>query len=85
MAKPQDSLTLHLPPLLLTVEQVAALLGVAPNSVWKRHGSGLLGPMPVHLGRTVRWRSAELERWVAANCPPRSAWIETEKESRGNP
>ncbi len=31
-------------------------------------------PMPVHLGRLVRWRLAEVLEWIEADCPPQKSW-----------
>jgi len=31
-------------------------------------------PMPVHLGRLVRWRLAEVLEWIEADCPPQRSW-----------
>lgn len=31
-------------------------------------------PMPVHLGRLVRWRLADVLEWIEADCPPQKSW-----------
>lgn len=31
-------------------------------------------PMPVNLGRLVRWRLAEVLEWIEADCPPQKSW-----------
>jgi predicted DNA-binding transcriptional regulator AlpA len=31
-------------------------------------------PMPVHLGRLVRWRLDEVLEWIEADCPPQKSW-----------
>ncbi len=59
--------------LLLTVDEAAALLNVGRSFIYKLHSSGRL-PLPVRLGRSVRWRRDELEHWVLAGCPERGAW-----------
>ena len=52
------------PDLLLTVREVARRLALATRTVWKWSRSGQLPP-PVRLGRrTLRWRAAEIERYV---------------------
>jgi excisionase family DNA binding protein len=58
----------RLPPGLLTVNQVAEVLAVSIRQVWRLNATGRL-PAPVRLGRSVRWRSAELEDWISAGCP----------------
>jgi excisionase family DNA binding protein len=62
--------------LLLDATEVAALLGVSRRHVQAMDCSGRLGPMPIHLGRAVRWRRDEIVEWVAAGCPPRHKWMQ---------
>ena len=58
---------------LLNVKDVAAALSVSERQVWKLLSSGRI-PMPVRLGRSVRWRRDELLQWVDADCPARDRW-----------
>lgn len=60
--------------LLLTAEQAASLLGVARSHFYGLHSSGRLGPMPIRLGKSTRWRRDELEQWVLHDCPSRQQW-----------
>jgi len=54
-----------LEPLLLTADEVAALLGVDPQTVRRRAARGEM-PKPIRLGRrSVRWRRETIERWIA--------------------
>lgn len=56
--------------LLLTEDQAAAMLGVSPSMLIKlraacRHNAnGRQGPAYVKLGKSVRYRIADLEAWV---------------------
>lgn len=59
--------------LLVDTRGVGALLGIPAAHVWTLHHSGRL-PMPVRLGRTVRWSVSELRKWVASGCLPRQQW-----------
>ena len=59
--------------ILLTVNEVARLLNVSPRHVHMLRATQQLPP-PVRLGRSVRWRRAELEAWVAAGCPALDRW-----------
>lgn len=63
-------------PLLVAAEEVAGMLGVSERTVRRLDAAGKL-PRAARIGGNVRWRAAEVERWVAAGCPPRLAW-ETE-------
>ncbi len=48
---------------LLTVKEVAARLGVGVRTVWRWTVVGQLPP-PVRRGRIVRWKVADIERFV---------------------
>jgi excisionase family DNA binding protein len=55
-----------LPPLLLNVQQVGALIGgVSERKIRAMVSTGEI-PAPVHVGRLARWRRVDIERWVAA-------------------
>lgn len=53
---------------LMTVDDVAALLAVSPRTVRRMADSGAMPP-PVRLASLVRWRLADLDRWLADGCP----------------
>ena len=55
---------------LLRVRDVAAQLKVSQRQVWKMHSAGGL-PEPVRIGRSVRWRVDDIDRWVQLGCPRR--------------
>ena len=61
MSEPQ--ITIGPQKLLLRVEDVAAALSVSVRKVWQMASAGDL-PQPIHLGRTTRWRRADLEAWI---------------------
>jgi len=65
----------NLTALLLSAEDAATLLGVSRRHFYGLHSSGRLGPLPVKLGRSVKWVRAELEAWAAARCPIREEWV----------
>ncbi len=55
---------------LLTVHEVAELLKVHPRTIWRLSGLAEAGlkafPAPLRLGpKTVRWRLAAIEQYVA--------------------
>ena len=52
---------------LLKVAEVAALLKVSTRQIWKLAASGRL-PTPVRLGRSVRWRAADIDAFVERGC-----------------
>lgn len=55
--------------LLLSVRQVAALLCLGERTVWKLSASGRM-PAPLRIGRAVRWRRVDLERFIHNGCVP---------------
>jgi len=65
--------------LVLSAAEVAKLLGISERHLWACHASGKLGPRPIALGRSKRWRVDELHAWVAAGAPARDRWDEMTK------
>jgi excisionase family DNA binding protein len=53
---------------LLSVEEVAELLGVSKRSVFRLADIQKL-PAAIRLGRSVRWDRFQLEKWIADGCP----------------
>ena len=54
---------------MLSVGDVADMLGCSSRHVYRLSDSGRM-PRPIKLGALVRWRRAELEKWIAEGCPP---------------
>ncbi|MCZ6653208.1 MAG: helix-turn-helix domain-containing protein [Planctomycetota bacterium] len=63
---------------LLTANGLARALKVSVRQVWKMLSRGDL-PSPIKLGRSVRWRSAEIARWLDAGAPTRELWEQLKK------
>lgn len=55
-------------PVLLTAEEVAAMLGVSERTLWRLLSAGKI-PQPVRIGRNTRWRVAEIRDWIEKGCP----------------
>jgi excisionase family DNA binding protein len=53
---------------LLDVRAVAALLDCSPRHVYRLADAGRM-PAPVRIGALVRWRRAEVEKWISDGCP----------------
>jgi excisionase family DNA binding protein len=57
-------------PELLSVRDLATLLGrCSTRHLYRLVDTGRM-PAPVRLGRLVRWRRAEVLEWIANGCPP---------------
>lgn len=60
-------------PLLICDREAAALCGLS-RATWHRLRAAGRLPPAVRLGRAVRWRRLEIERWIAASCPDARTW-----------
>jgi predicted DNA-binding transcriptional regulator AlpA len=54
---------------LLNATAAADIAGVAERS-WHRHVASGKAPQAVRIGRSVRWRRSDINRWIAEGCPP---------------
>ena len=55
-------------PVLLTVKEVAEMLGLSERTVYRLADMGKM-PRPVKIGAAVRWRRNELDQWIEDGCP----------------
>jgi excisionase family DNA binding protein len=67
--------------LLLTDREAAALCGVG-RSTWRRLLSAGKIPQPLHLGRSCRWRRAEVLDWLDAGAPNCVEWESLKRTKR---
>lgn len=51
---------------LLTVRDCAALLKLSTRQIWKLSRSERF-PRPLRIGRSVRWRAADVQRFIDAD------------------
>lgn len=68
-------------PIGLPAADGARLIGVSVSHFYQLHKTGRL-PLPVRLGRAVRWLRQELVDWMNAGCPSRSRWMALKGERR---
>jgi predicted DNA-binding transcriptional regulator AlpA len=68
----------------LSAADAAALLGISESHFYCLHKTGRLGPLPVRMGRAVRWSRQELIEWFNAGSPPRSRWIAMRQGEKHN-
>jgi len=62
--------------ILLSAGEVAGVLGISRSAFYSLLSSGRIGPLPMRLGRSVRWNRRELETWIAEKCPSRDRWLD---------
>ncbi len=59
---------------LIADTEAAALCGIA-RATWHRlRAAGRIGPTPVRLGRSVRYRRSEVIAWAEAGAPDARTW-----------
>jgi excisionase family DNA binding protein len=59
--------------LLISDREAAALAGLS-RATWHRLRAAGKLPACVKLGRSVRWRRADVEGWIASGCPDARTW-----------
>jgi excisionase family DNA binding protein len=59
-------------PLLIRADEVARMMGVSERTLWRLLSAGKV-PQPVRIGRSTRWRLAEVRGWIAGGCPAESS------------
>ena len=71
----RDSMAeVHGPPLLLTQQEAAHLLGVDHTTVYRYERDGRMPPAVQVPGGRRKWRRADLESWVAMGFPSAREW-----------
>lgn len=58
-------------PRLLTTEEVAEQLGLSVKTLYQWHSQKPhpKGPVPIKVGKYLRWRPADVEAWIDAQAP----------------
>ena len=54
---------------MISAEQFAGLLQVSKRTLWRLLSAQILLP-PIRIGGSVRWRLADVRRWIDAGCQP---------------
>lgn len=57
------------PSILLDLHELAALLACSRRHIRRLHDSKRI-PQPIRIGRLLRWRRAEIEKWISDGCRP---------------
>jgi len=55
---------------LLTAKAVGQCLSLSNRQVFRLKSAEKI-PAPVRIGGAVRWRQADIERWITLGCPDR--------------
>jgi excisionase family DNA binding protein len=54
--------------LLLTAGNLAQLLNISVRTLWRLRAQHKI-PAPIRVGGSVRWRTRDIEAWIAKGCP----------------
>jgi predicted DNA-binding transcriptional regulator AlpA len=60
--------------LLVDAKTTAKLLNISRAHLYNLLSINAI-PAPVHIGKTIRWRLAEILKWVEEGCPPCDRWV----------
>lgn len=60
---------------VLSAEEVSTMLGGVPLATLKRWRTERTGPVALHIGRHVRYRRSEVERWLREKDLEAAAWM----------
>jgi len=55
-------------PALLSADELAKFLEVSTRTLWRLKSRRAIPP-PVKFGGNVRWRSTDIQQWLAEGCP----------------
>ena len=58
---------------LVSAKELAEILSVSVRHVWRMKGAGKL-PAFVRMGKAIRWRLDDIERFIAWGCPSRKEY-----------
>lgn len=56
-------------PEFLTNRQIAAMLGLSPQTIDRMAAAGSMPPV-LKIGRSKRWRRSDITAWIASGCQP---------------
>lgn len=58
----------HSARMLITVDELASILGLSIRTIWRMLSKGNM-LTPVRIGKNVRWRLYEVQMWIENGCP----------------
>lgn len=61
-------------PALMTCGEVAAELRLSERTLRRLARQGKVGPAPISLGHSLRYRREEIGAWIRAGCPDLATW-----------
>ena len=64
----RDVMSAETAPMLIGAEELARMMDVSERTLWRLLSAGKVPP-PVRIGRSTRWRLAEVRDWIDRGCP----------------
>jgi predicted DNA-binding transcriptional regulator AlpA len=64
---------------LIDVGELSRVTGLSKPTLWRHHEAGLI-PSGMKIGRAVRWRLADITRWIESGCPRRDNFTHQEQK-----
>lgn len=76
MSENVQDMLVQIEPILVGLENLAAMLDLSPSTLKMMERNGRLGPMPVQVQTIKRklWYVDEVRRWAQAGFPTRERW-----------
>ncbi len=68
MTANKDNATTDRHDMLVPIGDVAAMLALSRRTVFRLADAGKLPP-PLRIGGSLRWRLADVRKWIADGCP----------------
>ncbi len=65
--------------LMVEVKEFARLIDVSPATLWRMRSASKLPPAVKLSAGCVRWRRADIQRWVDLGCPTQQQFLELSK------
>lgn len=59
---------------LLKSPEVAKMLGISEQHLFRLNAAKKI-PAPIKLGKSIRWRKAELINWISSGAPDLKQWL----------
>ena len=60
-------------PVLISVKELALMLGVCTRQIWRMLGRGLI-PAGIRLGGSQKFNKSVIEDWITKGCPDRQTF-----------
>ncbi len=67
-------------PLLIGADVCGQILGISRRHFAQLEADGMVGPMPLRLGRRRVWNLLEIKEWVRQKCPTREEYLKARVE-----